>query len=72
MNDLQKAITNKYLYVPLIVWFCIQTFKVITDLIKTKKFMCVVSRTYTCASTHMCAHLHAHVTLTPQSYSTNV
>lgn len=38
MNDLQKAITNKYLYVPLIVWFCIQTFKVIYDLVKTKKF----------------------------------
>ena len=38
MNDLQKAITNKYLYVPLIVWFCIQTFKVIYDLVTTKKF----------------------------------
>ena len=38
MNDLQKAITNKYVYVPLIVWFSIQTFKVIHDLIKTKKF----------------------------------
>jgi len=37
MNDLQKVITNKYIYVPLIVWFCIQTFKVIHDLIKTKK-----------------------------------
>lgn len=38
MNNLEKAITNKYLYIPLIVWFCIQTFKVICDLIKTKKF----------------------------------
>jgi len=37
MNDLQKVITNKYIYVPLIVWFCIQTFKVIHDLIKTRK-----------------------------------
>ena len=37
MNDLQKLVTNKYVYVPLIVWFCIQTFKVIHDLIKTKK-----------------------------------
>lgn len=37
MNDLQKVITNKYIYIPLIVWFCIQTFKVIHDLIKTKK-----------------------------------
>lgn len=38
MNDLQKVITNKYIYVPLIVWFCVQTFKVIHDLITTKKF----------------------------------
>ena len=38
MNDLQKVVTNKYIYIPLIVWFCIQTFKVIYELIKTKKF----------------------------------
>ena len=38
MNELQKAITNKYIYIPLLVWFCIQTFKVIYDLVKTKKF----------------------------------
>lgn len=38
MNDLQKVVTNKYLYIPLIVWFCIQVFKVITELVKTKKF----------------------------------
>ena len=31
-------ITNKYLYIPLIVWLSVQTFKVIYDLIKTKKF----------------------------------
>lgn len=37
MSNLQKIITNKYIYVPLIVWFCIQTFKVIYDLITTKK-----------------------------------
>lgn len=37
MNDLQKIITNKYIYIPLIVWFCIQTFKVIYDLVTTKK-----------------------------------
>ena len=37
MIELQKAINNKYLYVPLIVWFCIQLFKVIYDLITTKK-----------------------------------
>ena len=38
MNDLQKVVTNKFLYVPLMVWFCIQVFKVITELVKTKKF----------------------------------
>ena len=38
MNDFQKFITNKYLYVPLLLWFCIQTFKVIYELIKYKKF----------------------------------
>ena len=38
MNDFQKFITNKYLYVPLMLWFSIQTFKVIYELIKTKKF----------------------------------
>lgn len=38
MNELQKVINNKFLYVPLIVWFCIQVFKVIYDLITTKKF----------------------------------
>ena len=38
MNNLQKVITNKFIYVPLMVWFCIQTFKVLYDLITTKKF----------------------------------
>ena len=38
MNDLQKVINNKFLYVPLIVWFCIQSFKVIYELATTKKF----------------------------------
>lgn len=38
MFEIQKVITNKYIYIPLIVWFCIQLFKVITDLITTKKF----------------------------------
>ena len=38
MNDLQKVLTNKYLYVPLLLWFCIQVFKVICDVIKNKKF----------------------------------
>ena len=38
MSDLQKIIYNKYLYIPLVVWFCIQSFKVIYELIVTKKF----------------------------------
>ena len=38
MIELQKVVNNKYIYIPLIVWFCIQVFKVITDLITTKKF----------------------------------
>ena len=38
MNELQKIMNNKYLYIPLIVWLCIQVYKVIHDLIKTKKF----------------------------------
>ena len=38
MNDLQKVINNKFLYVPLIVWFFIQSFKVIYELATTKKF----------------------------------
>lgn len=37
MNELQKVISNKYLYIPLMVWFCIQLFKVISDLVTTKK-----------------------------------
>lgn len=38
MEDIQKLVNNKYLYVPLLLWFCIQVFKVICDLVKTKKF----------------------------------
>ena len=38
MNELQKMITNKYVYLPFLVWLCIQLFKVIYELIKTKKF----------------------------------
>lgn len=38
MNEIQKILGNKYLYIPLIVWFSIQIFKVIYDLVKTKKF----------------------------------
>ena len=38
MGDFQKIVTNKCVYIPFIIWFAIQTFKVIHDLIKTKKF----------------------------------
>lgn len=38
MNELQKVLNNKYVYLPFLVWFGIQTFKVIYELIKTKKF----------------------------------
>ncbi len=35
---MKELITNKFLYIPIIVWACIQTFKVIVDLIVNKKF----------------------------------
>lgn len=38
MNTFLLIITNKYIYVPIILWAVIQTFKVIYDLVKTKKF----------------------------------
>lgn len=38
MNTLLEFITNKYIYTPLLVWFFIQLFKVIWDLVETKKF----------------------------------
>lgn len=38
MNELMEIVTNKYIYIPLLVWFFIQAFKVIWDLVKTKKF----------------------------------
>lgn len=38
MNTIVSIITNKYLYVPCILWFAVQTFKVMYELIKTKKF----------------------------------
>lgn len=38
MNDIEALINNKYIYIPLLVWFFIQLFKVIWDLITTKKF----------------------------------
>ncbi|MCI8655082.1 MAG: divergent PAP2 family protein [Clostridia bacterium] len=38
MNTFLKIINNKYIYVPIILWAVVQTFKVIWELIKTKKF----------------------------------
>lgn len=38
MNDFTSFIQNKYIIVPFILWFGIQTFKVIYDLVTTKKF----------------------------------
>lgn len=37
MNIFSQAIANKYLVVPFLLWFAIQVFKVIQDLIKTRK-----------------------------------
>ena len=37
MGDFEKFITNKYIYIPFLLGFCIQTFKVKHDLVKTKK-----------------------------------
>lgn len=37
-NDLIMFATNKYIYVPLILWFGIQLFKLLYDLYTTKKF----------------------------------
>ncbi len=38
MNAVLEIITSKYLYIPILVWFGIQAFKVIWDLVETKKF----------------------------------
>lgn len=38
MNTFISIFTNKYIYISIILWVCIQTFKVIWELIKTKKF----------------------------------
>ena len=37
-NTLLAFIQNKYIYVPFLLWFGIQTFKVIYDLVTTHKF----------------------------------
>lgn len=38
VNNLLGIIQNKYIYIPLLLWFFIQLYKVIYDLITTKKF----------------------------------
>ena len=38
MKVIGEILKNKYIVIPLLLWFCIQIFKVIYDLITTKKF----------------------------------
>jgi acid phosphatase family membrane protein YuiD len=38
MGTINEIFKNKYIVVPLLLWFLIQVFKVIYDLITTKKF----------------------------------
>ena len=38
MNNFMGFIQNKYIYIPFLLWFGIQLFKVIYDLVTTKKF----------------------------------
>lgn len=38
MSALLEIVTSKYIYIPILVWFCIQSFKVVWDLVETKKF----------------------------------
>ena len=38
MQELQLIFTNKYIYVPVLLWLSIQIFKVIWDLVETKQF----------------------------------
>lgn len=37
-NNFMMFVTNKYIYIPILLWFCIQLFKLIYDLCTTKKF----------------------------------
>lgn len=37
-NTFTMFVTNKYVYVPIVLWVCIQTYKVLYELYKTKKF----------------------------------
>ena len=38
MEGILEIVTSKYVYIPILVWFFIQTFKVIWDLVETRKF----------------------------------
>ena len=38
MNDFLTFVQSKYIYVPFLLWFGIQLFKLIYDLVTTKKF----------------------------------
>ncbi len=38
MNDFMSFVQSKYIYIPFLLWFGIQLFKVIYDLVTTKKF----------------------------------
>ena len=38
MNTFNQFIQNKYIYIPFLLWFFIQLYKVLYDLITTKKF----------------------------------
>ncbi len=38
MNGFLEFIQNEYIYIPIILWFSIQLFKLIYDLVTTKKF----------------------------------
>ena len=38
MEQIGQIFTNKYVYIPFLLWFFIQVSKVIVDLIRTKKF----------------------------------
>ena len=38
MNNFSGFIQNKYIYIPFLLWFGIQLFKLIYDLATTKKF----------------------------------
>ena len=38
MNIIMEIMQNKYIYIPTILWFAIQSFKLFYDLVTTKKF----------------------------------